>query len=456
MTPSFRIRPARRTTARVMLALLLLASAGQTALGASSWNPTVLVNTESFQTIDEGDSTTNIEIRFGQSLNERLFYDRSNGRFEFTKGLVINGDTKIRGNLSGSTLTIDGLRNCDSIDTDANGNLVCGTDSNAQFSGTGALQNAFDNRYINSSGDTMTGSLKVRATLSGSSLQIDNNAVIKGQLSVTGAIKTRGNLTINSEADTNDAVLTFGNQTASQTLQYSNANQRFEFSKDLKVTGGVRASGNLSGSTLNVDGVINLRGQSYTFPGQRGAAGTFLQEDGAGNLSWTSTSVGNSSGNILSLHPAYPNAVYTASGSGIGQLTYSGALGTDNFYRWTTSKATLQSYVIAVRVQVPKNFSHWETASGVLVRLRTGTTTAADNHVTFRMLDTAGATVAVGNNGALKSGTAGAWRTNTITGITGGTFTPLGYITLLIKVAATSTGYTDLGFIDLRWTTTTP
>ncbi len=202
---------------------------------------------------------------------------------------------------------------------------------------------------------------------------------------------------------------------------------------------------------------MTINGVNYNLQGTQGSSNTFLKNDGAGNLTWTTATIGNSSGNILALSPEYPNAAYTASGSAtVGQLTYSGALGTDNLYRWTTTKATLQNYLIAVRLQVPKNFAHWETASGIQLRVRTGTTSAADNHVTYRVLDTAGATVATGNSSALTSHAAGTWRTNTISGLSSGTYTPLGFITLLIKVAATSTGYTDVGYTTIRWTTSTP
>jgi hypothetical protein len=428
----------------VVLAAALLASSGNVAYAVSSWNPTTLVNTESFQMIDRGDGTTNIELQFG-ATNQTIKFLTTN-KFQFSHSISVIG------NLSGSSLTIDGLRSCDTIDTDAAGNFVCGTDTG------GLSQTAGDARYVNTSGDTMTGSLRVRGNLSGSTLNVDGNASFNGALTTSGAITTKSNsFTINSGNNSTDDTLTFGNTTASQTLKYSHANQRFEFSKDVKVTGGVRASGNLSGSTLNVDGTFNWRGQSYTAPTSQ-SANTFLKTDGAGNLTWSAQSTGNSSGNILSLHPEYPNAVYTASGAAsVGQLTYSGALGTDNFYRWSTSKATLQNYLVAIRVQVPANFSHWETASGMLVRLRTATTSAADNHVTVRVLDTNGANVAIGNNASLRSSTANTWRTNTVTGLSSaGTFTPLGYMTILVKVAATSAGITDLGYINLRWSTTVP
>lgn len=72
---------------------------------ASSWNPTLLVNTESFATIDDTDSTANVVLKFGDSLAQTLTYQRTNGRFQFSAGL------SVLGNMSGSSLTVDHAAN---------------------------------------------------------------------------------------------------------------------------------------------------------------------------------------------------------------------------------------------------------------------------------------------------------------------------------------------------------
>lgn len=365
-----------------------------------------------------------------------------------------NGNVKVRGSLSGSTLTADQLRNCNSIDTDANGNLICGTDD------AGISQGAADTRYLNADGDTMAGDLKVRGSLSGSTLTVDGNAGINGTVTANGSITTNSNsLTINGTNNSSNDTLTFGNQTAAQTLTYSNANQRFEFSKDVQVTGGIRATGAISGSTLNVDGTINWHGQSYTGPTSQAVNG-FLKTDGAGNLTWSTISIGNSSGAILAIRPAYPNAIYFASGAtSIGKLKGKQDTATgQNYYHWTTTKVgpDMNDYWTAVQVQVPMNFSHFDGASPLTLKLRTSTTSAADNYVTIRMKDTAGNMVPLTSNTQLTSAVANAWRTATIGGVSSGTFTPGSDITIYIKTAATSSGFTDLGSITLNWTTTTP
>ncbi|MDD4287314.1 MAG: hypothetical protein PHO20_01495 [Candidatus Peribacteraceae bacterium] len=101
--------PCSRRSLRLIIALvsgLLIVGDVLPASAASSWNPTLLVNTESFSTIDDGDSTTDIELRFGGSLNEKLFYDRSETRFQLTRGLYIQGNLTATGSLSVSGATV--------------------------------------------------------------------------------------------------------------------------------------------------------------------------------------------------------------------------------------------------------------------------------------------------------------------------------------------------------------
>ena len=75
---------------------------------ASSWDPTLVVNTEAFQIIDDGDSATNVTMQFGDSLGETLLFDVTLSRFNFSDDLHADG------NLAGSgTLAIEGSANID-------------------------------------------------------------------------------------------------------------------------------------------------------------------------------------------------------------------------------------------------------------------------------------------------------------------------------------------------------
>jgi hypothetical protein len=61
-----------------------------TIAAASSWSPTLLVNTEAFQAIDDGDGASDIELRFGTSGKE-LRWNVTDTQFEFDGSLEVHG-----------------------------------------------------------------------------------------------------------------------------------------------------------------------------------------------------------------------------------------------------------------------------------------------------------------------------------------------------------------------------
>ncbi len=177
--------------------------------GASTFNPTVIVNTESFEQVDDGDSTTDVELRFGADATQRVLYDKTNSRFKVTRALYITGNLTITGAMivnignsgtaapdtglaieiigtasgrvlhaqdalrSSGSLIIDGslivlghssFTTCTALETVA-GVLTCGTDDSGTgggaFTSTGSLQFYFDKRYVAVAGDTMTGGLLI-------------------------------------------------------------------------------------------------------------------------------------------------------------------------------------------------------------------------------------------------------------------------------------------------------
>ncbi len=423
------------------MATIALASVlPQVASAASSWKPTLIVNTESFQTIDEGDGTTDVEVRFGGTLNEKILWNRTRGTFQITD------DLSVQGTLSGSALVVN---------------------NNAQVGGTLSVSGAI----------LGVGSITSRSFISGSTLRISGGgAAIQGALSASGAFRTDSNVTINDDADTNDGVLTFGNSSGNQSLTFQNSSQLFKLSKgifvngaisgsllridgnaqvgSLSASGSIRTEGSISGATLNIGGQLTLRGLTYNAP-TTNASGV-LTNDGAGNLTWSATSIGNGSGLIMSIHPEYPNAVYFSSGSNyIGQLVGSGGTaGLENSYVWTSSRATIQDYWVSVRFRIPNNFSSWDPVKPIEFRYKTGDGTASNNHVTVRLKDTAGANVSLTGGGGLANA---AWTTANITGPeAGGTWTPKGYATLYVKLAALTGGNAAAGFINLNYETTTP
>lgn len=516
------------------------------SLAASSWNPALLVNTESFNTIDAGDGTTDIELRFGDNM-ERIFYNRSTLRFQFSRGITVGGGITatgalvIRAHMSGSSLTVDrnatvggtlsvsgatliignvtsrgrfsgsvvhastelrssgsllvegtlsggtiagfGLVNCVSgnklLWNSTTKKFECATDQGTTYTAGQGLTSTNNAFTVNT---TLTGSLLKFTTISGSTLRISSGgADVHGPLAVSGALRMDGDLIINDDQSAADVVLTFGQPSTNQTLKYLNSAAKFQFSRGLSVLGTLsgsslqvdnnasisgslvtrgnnRTKGNLSGATLTVDGTLQWRGQTYTAPTSQ-TANTFLKTDGNGTLTWTTPTVGNGSGNIISLHPEYPNAVYFASGATtVGQLSNSyDASNKQNHYRWSSTKSAIQDYWVAVRARVPDNFSSWDPVKPIELRYRTGSGQVQGSYLTAKLFDTAGSAVAL-TGGATLANTS--WTTANITGPQGaGTWTPKSMFTLLLKLAAsttTSSWFADAGYINFNFETTTP
>ncbi len=560
---------ASKFIAGIALGSIAFASLSPLASAAGSWAPTLLVNTESFQQIDGGDGSTDIELRFGSS-GVTLKY-LTNGKFQFSAGL------SVLGTLSGSNLNIDrnatiggALTATGAITTKSTlsgANLVINRNGNfgGQLTVTGAILGA----------STIT----AKTVLSGTTLRVSGNADVQGALAASGAIRTDGNLTINDDADSNNAVLTFGNTSGNQSITFLNTAQRFQFSRGISVLGTISGSSLnvdrnatvggtltvtgavlgmstitaktvLSGTTLRVSGNADINGSlsvtgsiltegnltlggddaatdvsltfmnsgtdetftwlesndkfylsddldvngtisgttlkisgngTHTMSGSltiEGAlSGSTIQGFGLGDCSGTNqklvynaaidkfecatdqTGAGsNGSGQILSLHPEYPGAVYYASGSVfVGQMTLSGGTtALDNTFKWTSTKAALNDYWISVRVRLPDNFSTWDPTKPIELRYKTGVASNANNYVSIRIKDTAGVErpLTGGENLASTSFT-----TASIKGPeAGGTWTPKGYVTIYVKLAAnnTASAYAAAGFINLNFESTLP
>ena len=398
-------------------AVVILVFLWPSPLIASSWQPTLLINTESFQTIDDSD-TGNIELRFGDIVNESVYWDRTPGRFRMSDDLYVDTDLTASGTFSiessatfGSTIRLNGVTyTFPTSDGSATGKVLktsaAGVLSWSDDNASGISYADANSYFVNDTGDTMTGALNVVITsgrpdtiglespntFSGSNihasddvsssggkvvsegtegvdgvvildadqgddladtwvieseaadndlsivndttevlrlttagaLQMDNNMTIgsaaaatdyiltfdgettdgtlkffedesafqfdsaiqiRGPLSASGHISADGNLTLNVDQTAVDTVLTFGSDGTNETLTFINLADRFEFSDDLRVTGGLYASGGLiveAGQTSTFNGV------TYTFPTSDGAAsGKVLKTSAAGVLSWS-------------------------------------------------------------------------------------------------------------------------------------------------------------------------
>ncbi len=133
--------------------------------------------------------------------------------------LASSGTLVFEGAASGSSLYLGtslqgaGLASCSNGATSkvlwnsTSGRFSCGTDQNTPaWSSTGALQNQFDNRYVNTSGDTMTGALTINITGGGNTtIGINNRNAYSGAV-----ITAAKNLTSSGSAEIANNLLVKG------------------------------------------------------------------------------------------------------------------------------------------------------------------------------------------------------------------------------------------------------
>ena len=146
----------------------------------------------------------------------------------------------------------------------------------------------------------------------------------------------KGDITLNSDQTAADTVLTFGSDSANETLTFKNNEDRFEFSDDLRTTGSLYSSGGLIvDSAAILKSTLKLNGVTYTFPTSDGAAsGKVLKTNSAGVLSWSAddggTGITETSGDARYVNSAGDTMTGALSIVNAAGLTASGQIRTDS------------------------------------------------------------------------------------------------------------------------------
>lgn len=262
--------------------ILLMPLTTNRAHAVSAWNPTLLVNTESFQQIDRGDGSTTVDLQFGEATSTLKLL--TNNTFQFNKSLsvlggisgsyltidrqanisgslVVRQNAAVRGNLSGSSFFGAGLGDCNNSTTSkliynaSTGKFSCATDQTGGSSGGLGYADA-QGIFVKKSGDTMTGALTIQTLLSHTTTGALN---VVQQTHATGAyIKSTTHkepaLAIDIVGTPNAPHLLFGYQGVFDTNLYRAA------ANLLKTNDSFFAVGTISGSALRVSGAADIHG----------------------------------------------------------------------------------------------------------------------------------------------------------------------------------------------------
>lgn len=165
--------------------------------------------------------------KLGNTIFELL---TSSGAAGHASGTTIFHIDTLGNTVASGSYTTQANKNCTVLKTTSSGTIVCSTST---FTTSGDN----DARYVNTSGDSMTGALILA---NGS------------ELHASGSLFTRGDLILNSESGAVNVGITFGG--TPERLRWLTAESRFEFSDDLNVTGDLTASG-----TVSLDGIVTFQ-----------------------------------------------------------------------------------------------------------------------------------------------------------------------------------------------------
>ncbi len=121
-----------------------------------------------------------------------------------------------------------------------------------------------------------------------------------------------------------------------------------------------------------------------------------------------------------------------------------------NFYRWSATPATAQTYDIVTQVSIPQDFSAWAASNPLSITSRTSHTT--DGIINLEVRDSSG-TIRCTHAATQLAMTAPNWTTNTPNCLSnsGTTYTPGDYLTLRIRMSSKNGAQVDVGNIVLNY-----
>lgn len=115
-----------------------------------------------------------------------------------------------------------------------------------------------------------------------------------------------------------------------------------------------------------------------------------------------------------------------------------------NYYVWTSRQSTLQDYDLAIRFQLPKTFTNFESTP-ITLNYKTSDTNLTNNKLDFTLENGSGTTINLNNNLNLVSSANDNWEKKEITFAGSPVFQPGEWITCKIKLSTNKDGNAYVG-----------
>lgn len=250
-----------------------------------------------------------------------------------------------------------------------------------------------------------------------------------------------------SAANTFNSTVTIGSTNSSSKFVINDNSSVALFTADTTST--IVKVGTTSAATLSN---VRLLTTSAEFSGtvRIGTATDGVDISGVNGILLSGTARRTSS---IQLMPEYANAVLDA-GSGsnnTGSMTSKLDLtNRRNYYKWTTTQATAQSYDVVVQVPIPNDFSAWASTTPISIDTYSSDTT--NGTISIEARDTASAVVTGINFASVTPTATTTWQTKSA-GTISGTYTAGGYMTLRIRMTSPTSGDVRIGNIKLDYLT---
>ena len=298
--------------------------------------------------------------------------------------------------------------------------------------------------------------------------------------------------------------LKFGN-TLNKTLSYSQTNARFEFNDSVNIQGNLTVSGTINGVDItNITGTdqklrassgvglnLNVSAGGYRINGAStdyAGGNTTLANNttsyvflGSGGLkAYTSNfptdesyipvaQVTTAAGAITAINdkrivssddrevaikkaiqPGFSDATYQADASdNVGTLESTfDTINSKNFYKWTSTRPTLQDYDVILQVPLSAKFIRWKTGS-LKINYRTTSSDANNNKLDISVFDTNGTPVSL--TGTATGLVSTAWTSTTLDFAGSPTWTAGQTMVIKIKVYAKDAFQAHVGAVEMNY-----
>lgn len=449
-------------------------------------------NTMSHNISIENDTGFNISTSNGNSVTNNQVQGSSYGIFSgyssngmFSNNIVKDSSTQGMRFASSSHNTISNNQIIDSGSTAHNSALFLGASDGNTITGnsiTDASATTTNYAIIIDDNPSDTNYLSNNTLGSGSINDNGTGTIYAGQLDANGKLINKSDAGMRVQTSTNNAsALDIQNAAGTSALTVNTTNNSVLVAGTLDTTtattlnlGTATATAiNLGTTSGNILTTVNGRalvkstaGNNSTtaFQVQNASATALLTADttnmqvviGSGSDTITLSSSGISfAGNArgtkqIRLAAEYENTVLDSgtgsnnSGTMVSTLDLTNRM---NFYRWSATPASAQTYDIVTQVPIPQDFSAWAASNPLSITSRTNHTT--DGAITLELRDSSGTERC--SFTSLTMGSANSWITNTPSCLSSGTYTPGDYLTMRLRMSSKNNAQVDVGNIVLNY-----